>query len=338
MAKADVTAISYLDGAPSPCISPAHLLRQVDESAANFGWIDIPSPTAQNTNDLAQQLELPALLTEDLIEAGQRPKVERYGEALFVVLHPTRLESPNVEAGELHVVITEGWVATIGRSCGDLVTRARQDLHERPSSLVLGPRSVLLALIDRVVDDYGPVTDQLETVSDELISEVYSGAERVTEAIFEASRAVIGQQRAVRPVTGIVDALEGDRLFEQPSEQLMHRLRDIADHSQHITERNEALRDDLAQAINLAISLQMQRQSDESAQLTAASLKQAEDSRKIAAWAGVLFVPSLVAGTYGMNFHNMPELSWQLGYAWGLGLMFTTGFLMYLLFKWRRWL
>ncbi|WP_250637763.1 CorA family divalent cation transporter [Tessaracoccus aquimaris] len=105
-----------------------------------------------------------------------------------------------------------------------------------------------------------------------------------------------------------------------------------------VNERVESLHEALKGALDLNLALQTQRQNEEVTNMTAASLKQAEDSRRIAAWAGVLFVPSLVAGTYGMNFHNMPELDWKFGYLWGLGLMVVTGVVMYLIFKWKDWL
>nr|WP_269452239.1 CorA family divalent cation transporter [Tessaracoccus coleopterorum] len=193
-------------------------------------------------------------------------------------------------------------------------------------------------MLDAVVDDYRPVVLGIENDVDEIESQVFGGSTHVSKRIYQLSREVIDFQRAVRPLRDIVMDVREDRLLADAPEAVRQDLRDIEDHAIVIDERVETLREALKGTLDLNLALQTQRQNEEVTNMTAASLRQAEDSRRIAAWAGVLFVPSLVAGTYGMNFTHMPELGWAWGYAWGLGLMFLTGLGMYLIFKWKDWL
>ncbi len=322
----DLQASVYVDGERSDIDSVDSLSPRLDRDPAAFGWLSLTDPAAAETARVVADLGLKPLLVEDLVDAGQRPKAERHGEALLLVLHPVRTPTPEraVSTGELHVVVTDRWLLTIGHDTGSLVSEVAADLAGRPAVLRRGPRAVAVTLIDRVVDDYAPACDLLEGTADDLVSQVFGGADHIGQEIYRASQQITVLQRAVRPVPAILDELQSDRLLEQADEQLQHRLRDIADHAAHLQDRTAALRDELSRAMDLTLSQQMRAQ--------------AEDSRKIAAWAGVLFVPSLVTGVYGMNFRHMPELAWPLGYLWGLGLMLAGGVAMYLIFRWRRWL
>ena len=198
--------------------------------------------------------------------------------------------------------------------------------------------AVLYGIIDEVVDEYLPVVTGLENDIDEIETQVFTGSSRVSRRIYQLSREVIDFQRAVRPLKQIIEGVRGDRVFAAAGERRRQELRDIEDHAIAVIERIDALRETLKGTLDLNISLQAQRQNEEISNMTAASLKQAEETRRIAAWAGVLFVPSLVTGTYGMNFEVMPELGWTWGYPFALILMVVTGLVMYALFKWKDWL
>ena len=189
-----------------------------------------------------------------------------------------------------------------------------------------------------MVAEYEPVVAGIENDIDEIETQVFTGSSRVSRRIYQLSREVIDFQRAVRPLKQIIEGVRGDRVFAAAGERRRQELRDIEDHAIAVIERIDALRETLKGTLDLNISLQAQRQNEEISNMTAASLKQAEETRRIAAWAGVLFVPSLVTGTYGMNFEVMPELGWTWGYPFALILMVVTGLVMYALFKWKDWL
>lgn len=312
----------------------------LDEHPRAFAWIGLRRPTTPEMELLAEEFRLSPLLVEDTILAHQRPKFERYGDTLFLVLRAARYIDPSetVDFGEVHALVGQRFVITVRHAETPDLTSIRSELEAQPARLTAGPLVVALRLLDCIVDDYSPVVIGIENDIDEIETQVFSGSTRVSKRIYQLSREAIDFQRAVRPLRQIIQGIRVDLAFAGAGERLRQELRDIEDHAIAVNERVDTLREALKGTLDLNISLQAQRQNEEITAMTAASLKQAEDSRRIAAWAGVLFVPSLVAGTYGMNFTNMPELDWAWGYAWGLGLMVLTGVVMYLIFKWRDWL
>ncbi|GAA4903079.1 magnesium/cobalt transporter CorA [Tessaracoccus lubricantis] len=336
-----VDAGFYVDGhriaSPSTFDQSFRLLDEHDEG---FVWIGLYRPTHAEMALLAEEFQLSPLLVEDTITAHQRPKFERYGDTLFLVLRAARYvdRTETVDFGEVHAIAGDRFVITVRHSETPDLTNVRRDLESLPDTLAIGPSVVLEQLLDQIVDDYQPVVLGIENDIDEIETQVFSGSARVSRRIYQLSREVMDLQRAVRPLKLILDGVRRDRVFLAAGEHRRQELRDIEDHAIHITEHVEVLREALKGALDLNISLQTQRQNEEARNMTSASLKQAEDSRRIAAWAGVLFVPSLVTGTYGMNFEHMPELDWPWGYAFALGLMLGSGVMMYLIFKSRKWL
>lgn len=336
-----VDAGFYLDGrriaSPTTFEESFGLLDEHDEG---FVWIGLYRPTHSDMALLAAEFQLSPLLVEDTITAHQRPKFERYGETLFLVLRAARYldRSETVDFGEVHAIAGDRFVITVRHSETPDLTRVRHQLEATPEALAIGPSIVVEQLLDRIVDDYRPVVVGIENDIDEIEMQVFSGSARVSRRIYELSREVMDLQRAVRPLKPILESMRRDRVFLAAGERRRQELRDIEDHAIHVNERVEVLRETLKGALDLNLSLQGQRQNEEVRNMTSASLKQAEDSRRIAAWAGVFFVPSLVTGTYGMNFHHMPELGWAAGYPFALGLMLTTGLIMYLIFKSKKWL
>ncbi|SHJ68207.1 magnesium transporter [Tessaracoccus bendigoensis DSM 12906] len=316
------------------------LFAGLDRHPDGFAWAGLLRPSKAEMELLASQFSISPLLVEDAVVAHQRPKFERYGDVGFLVLRAADYieRSESVAFGELHVLVSDRLVITLRHSATPDLTELRGSLERQPELLAIGPRTVLLHLLDTVVDDYKPVVLGIENDIDEIETQVFGGSTQVSKRIYQLSREVIDFQRAVRPLREIIAEIRTDRLLVDAPVLVGQELRDIEDHAIMTDERVEILRETLKGTLDLNIALQTQRQNEEVTNMTAASLKQAEDSRKIAAWAGVLFVPSLVAGTYGMNFVNMPELHWQFGYLWGLGLMLFTGFTMYVVFKWRDWL
>lgn len=331
----------YVDGeriATAASVDDAvHLLEQRQEA---FAWLDLHRPSADDMDVLARRFALPELAVEDTVIAHQRPKLERYDDTLFLVLRAAHYDDlrESVDFGEIHAFVGERVLITVRHSEGPDLARIRAELEAQPEVLALGPGLILMRLLDSVVDGYMPVVGGIDNDIDEIDAEVFTGNSDVSKRIYQLTREVIDFQRAVRPVDEVIAALRHDRVFYRADDDLRQQLRDIEDHVTQITERIESMREALVGVLNLHLALQSQVSNEQMRQMSEASLKQAEDARRIAAWAGVLFLPTLVTGIYGMNFDRMPELHWAAGYPWALGLMLASALGMWAIFKTQRWL
>jgi magnesium transporter len=288
-------------------------------------WIGLYRPTEEEFSSVADEFDLHGLAVEDATEAHQRPKLERYGRILFVVLKPARYldEEERVEFGEVHAFVGEDFVVTVRHGETPDLSEVRARLEADPELLRRGPEAILHAIMDRIVDDYRPVVDGLENDIEEIETEVFGGNPSVSRRIYELSREVIEFQRATEPLSGVLGDLMRDEAIDVDPEVRRH-LRDVRDHVLQVTERLAGFRELL--------------QSILSVNLTLASLSQNEEVKKISAWAAILFAPTLVGTIYGMNFTYMPELNWFLGYPFSLVLMACISLTLYLIFKRRGWL
>lgn len=305
-----------------------------------MAWIGLYRPDAAEIQSVAREFNLHELAVEDAIAAHQRPKLERYGTTLFTVLRPARYldESEQVEFGELHVFTGTDFVVTIRHAETPDLSQVRRRLEDNPDLLSLGPEAVLYAVLDQVVDEYGPVVNGLENDIDEIEDQLFKGDPSVSRRIYDLSREVIAFQRATHPLLEILTALQDGFGKYEVDLELQRNLRDVKDHAIRVTERVDAFRVLLQNALTVQTTLVTQQQNAEMQSLTEASLAQNEEVKKISAWAAILFAPTLVGTVYGMNFKHMPELHWYYGYLAALGLMVLTSTVLYILFKRRHWL
>src|SRR5665647_314898 len=305
-----------------------------------MAWIGLYRPDEAELRSVAQEFELHHLAIDDAISAHQRPKLDRYGDTLFVVLRPARYldDVEEVEFGELHVFVGPAFVVTVRHAESPDLAKVRRRLEDKPALLSLGPEAVLYAILDQVVDEYGPVVAGLENDIDEIEDQLFEGDPAVSRRIYELSREVIELQRATHPLPSILEALQQGFDKYAVDLELQHNLRDVHDHALRTVERVDGFRALLQNALMVQTSLLGQRQNEETRLLTEASLKQNEEIKKISSWAAILFAPTLVGTTYGMNFHHMPELAWAVGYPLALALMVTTSVTLYTVFKRRLWL
>ncbi|WP_448625095.1 magnesium and cobalt transport protein CorA [Geodermatophilus sp. URMC 64] len=303
-------------------------------------WLGLYRPEPAELGELAEQYDLPELAVEDAIKAHQRPKFERYGNTLFVVLKAARYvdELEEVEFGELHLFLGREFAITVRHSESPDLSRVRRRLESEPDLLAKGSEAVLYAILDAVVDGYRPVVDGLANDIDEIEAEVFRGDPRVSRRIYELSQEVLDFQRAAQPLTGILAAITAGFDKYGVDEDLRSYLRDVADHVVQVNERVEGFRLQLRDILTVNATLVAQRQNDEIRELTEASIAQGEEVKKISAWAAILFAPTLVGTVYGMNFDVMPELRWHLGYPFALVLMLGVSVTLYLVFKRRDWI
>ena len=305
-----------------------------------MAWIGLYRPSEEEIRSVAAEFSLHPLAVDDAIAAHQRPKLEHYGEQLFVVLKPARYvdAEEKVEFGELHVFVGSDFVVTIRHAESPDLGRVRRRLEGNRDLLCLGPEAVLYAIMDQVVDEYAPVVAGLENDVDEIEDQLFSGDPLVARRIYELTREVIAFQRATRPLQEMLDALRAGFEQYQVDVELQRLLRDVADHVIRIVERVDAFRALLQNALSVHTTLAAQQQSEETRSLTEASLQQGEDVKRISSWAAILFAPTLVGTIYGMNFERMPELRWEYGYPLALLAMLAMGVVLYLVFRRKHWL
>jgi magnesium transporter len=318
----------------------ADAVRTLRSEPSSMAWIGLFRPAAAQLLTIADEFALHPLAVEDAIVAHQRPKLERYGETLFVVLRPARYvdDIEQVEFGELHLFIGANFVLTVRHSETPDLAAVRHRLEADPQLLARGPEAVLYAILDRVVDGYAPVVAGLQKDIDEIETEVFRGDPKVSQRIYELSGEVIEFQRSTRPLLGMLDALaEGYRTYVNDVE-LQRYLRDVADHATTAAERVDGFRQMLGDILTVNATLVNQAQNEEVRRLTEASYAQNEEVKRVSAWAAILFAPTLIGTIYGMNFDVMPELHWAFGYPFAVGLMLLTSLTLFLVFRRRGWL
>jgi magnesium transporter len=329
-----VDSAIYVDGcrlhSPKTLADTYRMFRDEPRSMA---WIGLYRPSEEQLLSLARQFALHELAVEDAIVAHQRPKLERYGDTLFVVLRPARYldDAEEVDFGELHVFVGRDFVITVRHSETPDLAVVRRRMESDPGLLARGPEAVLYAILDAVVDGYAPVVAGLQNDIDEIETEVFRGEASVSRRIYELSREVVEFQRAARPLLCILDALVAGFEKHGIDEELRSYLRDVTDHATTVAERVDSFRQMLQDILTVNATLVTQAQNEE-------MKAQNEEVKKISAWAAILFAPTLIGTIYGMNFRRMPELRWYYGYPFALALMAAVCGALYLAFKRRRWL
>jgi magnesium transporter len=318
----------------------AGTFKILDNHPNAIAWIGLYRPTAGELSALAIEFNLHALAIEDAVLAHQRPKIERYGDTLFTVLRAAQYidDTETVEFGELHVFSGSNFVITVRHSESPDLSVVRKHMEDTPGSMDEGTEAILYAILDAVVDGYKPVVDGVSNDIDEIETQVFDGDAQVSRRIYELNREVIEFERAVTPLTQIIDTLSTGFADGFVGDTLQQYLRDVADHVVQTKERIEEFRLLLRDILAVNTSLVAQRQSEEARNLSEAGNRQAIETRKISGWAAILFTPTLIAGIYGMNFKVMPELHWEYGYPFAIGLMIVSGVVLYIIFKRRGWL
>jgi magnesium transporter len=290
-----------------------------------FAWIGLFEPTEEEFDSVRREFGLHELAVEDAIKAHQRPKLEVYDDTLFVVLKTARYvdELDEVELGEIQIFVGDGFLVTV-RHGETKLHDVRLQLEQRPDLLRLGPGAALHAIIDRVVDDYGPIIASLEQDIRQVEADVFT-QERPTpaERIYKLKREVLELYGAIGPLADPLDRLERGAYRFIPAE-LRPYFRDVKDHLIRSVREVDGFRELLTSVL--------------AANLTQITVRQNEDVRKISAWAAIIAVPTLISGIYGMNFEHMPEFGWTFGYPLALSAMAGACVFLYNLFKRAGWL
>jgi magnesium transporter len=329
----------YVDGKRT---EPTSLAETYEANRAHRGmaWIGLYKPTEEEFASVAQEFGLHELAVEDAIQAHQRPKLERYGDTLFVVLKAARYldRQEMVEFAELHVFVGDDFLVTVRHGETPSLAAVRQRMERDPEMLRRGPQAVLYAILDRVVDDYGPVVAGLENDIDEIETEVFGGNADVSRRTYELSREVIEFQRAVKPLPVMLGNLIAGFEKYGVDPELFGYVRDVQDHALQVQDQVASYRELLQNILSVNLAMVGLQQNEEVKALSEASILQNDEVKKISAWAAILFAPSLIGTIYGMNFDHMPETHWVIGYPLALLMMAMMSIGLYIVFRRRGWL
>jgi magnesium transporter len=298
-----------------------------------FVWLGLHEPTDDEVADIANTFELHELTIEDALKEFQRPKIERYGEMTFAVIRTTRYvehtelteSSEVVETGSVSLFLGQHFVITLRTGSGGELAPVRAMLEARPELLAHGPWAVAHAVYDRIVDSYVECAEAVEVDLDQLEESVFGrgGARGSVQRVYQLKRELVEFRRAVVPLQRPLAAIVAGRLPEVPKE-IRRYFRDVTDH--------------LARTVEQVQTFEQLLDSILQARLAQVSVEQNDDMRKIAAWAGIAAVWTSVAGIYGMNFHNFPELSWKYGYPTTIAFCVLASIVLYRVFRKNGWL
>jgi len=317
-------------------LDPA-LIGDAGRAAGALAWVGLHRPAGPEIATVAEQFGLHEMAVAQALQAHQRPRLERYGDTLFCVLRTARYddEAESVTFGEVHVFTGPHFVVTVTHDETSDVTAARRALEARPEVMRRGPVAVLHAIMSRAMDGYGPAVAGLENDIDEIEDEVFNGSAGAPRRVYQLSREVIAFQRATKPLPLMFTSLVEDPLVDEDERRY---LRDVQDRAFRVVEQADAFRQLLQNILSVNLTLETKSLAEMSNALTEMSNDQNEVVKKISGWAAILFAPTFVATVYGMNFTDMPELSWRLGYPAALALMASLGLGLYALLKHRKWI
>jgi magnesium transporter len=323
----------YEGGRRRPGQVPLELAGQVARETDGFVWIGLQEATHAEIALVAEAFDLPALAVEDAVKAHQRPKLEVYDDVVFVVLKPVRYVDHHeiVEVSEIALFVGPNFVVTVRHGHSDVLGQVRAELEHEAAVLVHGPTGVLYRAADLVVDGYEETIDLINDDVDEIEQQVF-GADEVghAERIYKLKREIAGFRRAVVPLAAPVEHLAQNRVPGIDPTASAY-FRDVHDHllrSIDAIEGHDRLLSDVLQADLARLGV---RQSE-------IAVRQNEDMRKISAWAAIALLPTAIAGIYGMNFENMPELDWEYGYFVVVGSIVAACLALHRMFRRKGWL
>jgi magnesium transporter len=290
-----------------------------------FVWVALRDATPEEMEQMKLEFALHELAIEDAHHGHQRPKIEEYGDSVFAVMHLLEEERGELNVGEINVFIGRNYVLSVrNRSRHDFLT-VRERCEREPHLLQQGAGFVLYALMDAVVDQYFPLIDQLESALEDIEDQIFAqGAARTNiQRLYGLKRQTKFLKHAVAPMMEATGRLCGG-LAPEICVHSRDYFRDVHDHLARINASIDTIRETIATAIQVNLSM--------------VTIEESEVTKRLAAWAGIFAVATFFVGVWGMNFEFMPELHWLFGYPFALVLMVLISSGLLLFFRRRRWL
>jgi magnesium transporter len=319
-----VNCVAYQDGKRLGDISPGEIPDYV-RRPHGFVWVALREPSDAELGEMQEAFGLHPLAVEDARHGHQRPKIEEYGDSLFAVIHTVEADGADLRVGEVAIFVGRNYVLSVrsGSERGFADVRAR--CEREPDLLRHGSGYVLYALVDAVVDRYFPLIDRLEVELEQIEERIFAGgaARAQVEALYAIKRKLVTLRHAVEPLLEAAGKLHGGRV-PQVCAGMGEYFRDVSDHLWRLNQSLDSLREMVTTAMSVHLSL--------------STVQENETTKRLAAYAALVAVPTMIAGLYGMNFDHMPELRWPLGYPVALGLMAAIDVYLFYRFRQAGWL
>jgi magnesium transporter len=292
----------------------------------SFVWVALKDATDQELAAMQAQFHLHDLAVEDAQHGHQRPKIEEYGSSLFAVLHLLEPANGDFAIGEAHLFVGRDYVLSVRNRSEHGFSSVRERVEEEPELLQSGGSSfVFYALMDAIVDRYFPILEDLESELEAIESQIFvEGAARSNiERLYELKRRMMTVRHAVVPLMESVAKLFGGRVPALCA-QTQDYFRDVYDHLYRVNASLETIRETVATAIQVNLSM--------------VTIEQSDIAKRLTGWAAIFAVATTIVGIWGMNFEHMPELKWQYGYPLALALIGGVCGALYVQFRRVKWL
>jgi len=288
-------------------------------------WVALRDAAPEELDEMREEFDLHELAVEDALHGDQRPKVEEYGNCLFVVLRTVELDGDDLAVGEVDVFVGADYVLTVRKRTKQGFSGVRGRCEREPQLLKEGPGYVLSVIMDTVVDRYFPVIDELEAELEKIAARIFDGEpqRRNIEDLYVLKRKLMVLRHAVAPLHEAAGKLYGGRVPEIVA-GTQDYFRDVYDHLFRINQSIDSLREMLTTAISVNLSL--------------ITVHENETMKRLAAYAALLAIPTMIAGIYGMNFDVMPELRWAYGYPATMAVIFAADAYLFYRFRKSGWL
>ena len=322
--KEIINCAAYYDGKRIADVNLSDV-HTVLEEKDKFVWIGLHEPSEDILVKVQKEFDLHELAVEDAHTAHQRPKLEQYGNSIFVVLRTAQMNAQHhVELGETHFFVGTNFIVVVRHGSSVPYTEVRARCESTPEYLKNGQGFVLYAVMDFIVDRYFPVVHDLEQDLEKIEHKIFKEkpTRETTEQIYDLKRELLEVKRSVSPLVDICNRL---MRFEYKciSEETRPYFRDVYDHAARINEMIDNTRELVNSAMEANFSL--------------ISISQSDVGKKFAGWAAIIAVPTMIAGFYGMNFKFMPELNWHYGYYLVIGITLSACITLYFFFKRSGW-
>jgi magnesium transporter len=290
-----------------------------------FVWMALRDPTEEELTAAQREFGLHPLAVEDAHHGHQRPKIDEYGNSVFAVLHTVEADDGGLRVGEVCIFVGGNYVLSVRSRSERSLAEVRGRSEHEPDLLRHGPAYVFYALMDTVVDRYFPILDTLETELEGIEEQIFANkSPRANiEALYGLKQKLTTMKHAVEPLLEATSKLHGGRV-PQLCAGLGDYFRDIYDHLIRLNQTIDAIRDLVITAISVNLSM--------------ITLQDNETTKRLAAYAALVAVPTMIAGIYGMNFKHMPELDWVAGYPLAIAAMFGIDAYLFYRFRNARWL
>jgi magnesium transporter len=290
-----------------------------------FVWVALYEPELGELEAMQEEFDLHELAVEDAQTGHQRPKIEEYGDSLFVALHTVELEGKELRVGEVSIFAGPNYILSVRHRTKRGFADVRARCEREPELLRHGSGFVLYALMDAVVDRYFPVVEALEIEFENLEEQIFAGglARQNIESLYGLKQRLMVLKHAAGPLLDSVGKLYGGRV-PQVCVGTQEYFRDVYDHLSRINQTIDTIRDSVTTAMAVSLSL--------------IQLQNSEMTKRLAAYAALVAVPTMIAGVYGMNFEHMPELKWTFGYPLSVGAMVAIDAWLFYKFRKAGWL